>query len=69
MKTIKDIEEMKNHKTKMFENAYNMLLMTLEDYHISKVDGAERIKQELNNWDDEAKQIILADLSRGRMGI
>lgn len=69
MKTVKDIEEMKNQETKMFGNAYNMLLMTLDNYYLSKSNGSERIKHELSGWDEEAQQIILTDLSRGRMGM
>ena len=44
------------------KNSYNHLINTLEDYYISKLDGLERIKCELNNWDTEARKNIIIDL-------
>jgi hypothetical protein len=61
MKTLKDLEEMKNVPA-MFGNQYNLLLMTLEDFYIAKLNGLDRIKAELSNWDNEAKKVIVNEL-------
>lgn len=62
MKTIKDLEEMKSKIMIPFGNQYDFLFTTLEDYYITKMDGINRIKAELNNWDKEAQKIIVNKL-------
>lgn len=57
-KTIKDLEEMKNKSMIPFGNQYEFLFATLEDYYIGKMDGINRIKTELSNWDVEAQKVI-----------
>lgn len=61
-KTLKDLNDMKN-KPSMFGNQYEFFFMTLEDYCIGKIDGRERIKRELLNWDSEAKKEIVCKLA------
>lgn len=59
MKTVKDLEEMKNKSMIPFGNQYEFLFATLEDYYIAKMDGINRIKAELSNWDAEAQRVIV----------
>ena len=59
MKTISDLDNMKNQSCPPFESAYEYLISSLEDYYISKMDGKARIKHELNNWDKDAKKVII----------
>lgn len=62
MKSIIDLEKMKNQKCIPFESAYEYLISRLEDYYIAKLDGKERIKHELSNWDKEAQSAIIETL-------
>ena len=62
MKTLKDLEEMKKIPMIPFENQYDYLFATLEDYYIAKMDGINRIKAELKNWDIEAQKVIVNKL-------
>ena len=62
MKTLKDLEEMKNITMIPFGNQYDFLFATLEDYYIAKMDGIDRIKAELKNWDNEAQKVIVNKL-------
>lgn len=57
-KTLKDLEAMKNKSMIPFGSQYEFLFATLEDYYIAKMDGVNRIKDELNNWDVEAQKVI-----------
>lgn len=57
-KTLEDLEAMKNKTMIPFRNQYEFLFATLEDYYIAKMDGVNRIKAELNNWDVEAQKVI-----------
>lgn len=59
MKTIADLEEMKSRSSSLFNNAYEYFFELLRDFYISKIDGKERIKHELNNWDNEAQKYII----------
>lgn len=61
MKTMEDLEKMKLQSSIPFGNAYERLLMSLEDFYISKLDGVERIKNELKGWDKEA-QLYIVDI-------
>lgn len=63
MKTLKDLEEMKNNTMVPFGNQYEYLFATLEDYYIAKMDGLNRIKAELQNWDEEAQRVIVNKLA------
>lgn len=67
MKTIVDLENMKSQSSPPFGSAYDFLFKLLEDYYISKVDGKERIKNELNNWDKET-QLYIANILIERIG-
>lgn len=62
MKTLKDLEEMKNKEVFPFGNQYDYFFATLEDYYIAKMDGLNRIKIELQNWDKESQQVIVNQL-------
>ena len=62
MKTILDIETMKEQPTNVFGNAYNYLIESLANDYISKLTGKERIQSELNKWDLESRSIILNDI-------
>lgn len=55
LKTIKDLMEMKNQKTPVFENAYNYLLETMRNNLISKVDGERRNEILLSDYDKNAQ--------------
>ena len=57
-KTLKDLEAMKNKNMIPFGSQYEFLFTTLENYYIAKMDGINRIKAELNNWDVEAQKVI-----------
>lgn len=57
-KTLKELEEMKSKSMVPFGNQYEFLFATLEDYYIGKMDGINRIKAELSNWDIEAQKVI-----------
>ena len=60
--TVSDLDKMKVQEMPPFENAYERFMMLLEDFYISKSDGEERIKHELEKWDDEAKIKIINQL-------
>ena len=62
--TVKHLEKMKNTVTTHFSNAYNSLLMHLENNLISKSNGEQRNKDLLSDYDDEAQQQILIDLQK-----
>lgn len=44
------------------KNSFEHFINTLEDYYISKSDGMERIKNELNDWDLKARKTIIVAL-------
>lgn len=62
MNTISDLENLKNQACFPFGSAYDYLMATLEDYYIAKSNGTERIKKELENWDQESRKIIIDTL-------
>ena len=68
MKTTIDLEKMKGQPCPPFQNAYVFFIDRLEDNNISKLNGKERIKQELSDWDVEARKqiinILIARLSK-----
>lgn len=63
MKTLKDLEDMKKLPMIPFENQYDYLFATLEDYYIANLDGISRIEEELNGWDKEAQKFIVNKLA------
>ena len=62
IKTIKDLEGMKNIPATVFGNQYDFFFARLEDYYISKANGLDRIRGELQEWDKESKRIIIEEL-------
>lgn len=68
MKTISDLENMKQQKCLPFDNAYDYLMMTLEDFYVAKSDGISRIKNELSGWDSESRRVIIEALIRNISG-
>lgn len=62
MKTIMDLEQMKNKSCPPFENEYEYFFSTLEDYYIGKSDGINRIKAELRKWDKDTASKIVEEL-------
>lgn len=67
MKTIEDLNKMKLHSCPPFDSAYEFFIETLCDYYIGKINGKERIKNELNGWDKEA-QFYIANIIINRIG-
>lgn len=63
MKTINDLLQMKENTIEIFGNEYDFFFSRLEEYYISKLDGKERIKKELEEWDEESKNFILSNLA------
>ena len=45
-----------------YDNQYQCYIDALFDSYIGKLDGIARIKDELNSWDDESKNILMFDL-------
>ena len=62
MKTLKELENMRNQECVPFGTQYNYLLARLEDYFVSKSDGLSRINSELSQWNEEAQKIIIQEL-------
>lgn len=60
MKTLKDLEEMKNKPNIPFGNQYDFLFMNLENDYIKSHES--RIKLWLEDWDIEAKEFIINEL-------
>lgn len=46
------------------KNKFEHFINTLEDYYISKLDGIERIKCALNDWDLKARKTIIIELMK-----
>lgn len=63
LRTLKDLEDMKFKKTRPFENAYEYFIENLVNDYVSKFDGVNRIKAELSEWDTEAQQVIIQEVS------
>lgn len=62
MKTLKDLEEMKNKPNIPFGNQYDYLFMELENDYIKSRNS--RIKDILKEWDPEARELIIEELIR-----
>lgn len=63
MKTLKDLEEMKEKACVPFGTQYEFLFARLENDYISKMDGLARIEYELAQWDKDAQQVIAEKLA------
>lgn len=63
MRTLKDLEDMKFKKTQPFENAYEYFIESFVNDYVSRFDGANRIKAKLSEWDTEAQQVIIQEIS------
>lgn len=59
MRTLKDIIDMKKTSCMPFETEFEYMVETLYDWYIAKLDGEERIKRFLEDWDDESKEYWL----------
>jgi len=59
MKTIAELHELKNKPMSPFRNAYEHLILDIQNDLISKIDGMERAKSKLSVWDSEAKEEII----------
>ena len=59
MKTFYDLERMKVQPCFPFGSAYSYFISRLADYYISKSNGIERIKYELQKWDAPTKAYII----------
>ena len=62
MKTVSDLEKMKNEEIIPYGNAYIYTIDYFEDLYISKHNGIERIRQELKKWDKPAREIIIKEV-------
>ena len=58
-RTVADIERMKTTIFEPFGTEYKYMVETLFDWYIAKLDGEERIRRFLADWDDEAKKYWL----------
>ena len=63
MNNIKDLMKLKTIGCDPFENAYEELIMSLEDYYIAKSDGVNRMKFRLQDWDEESQLAILNEVA------
>jgi len=63
MITVKELIEMKKKKMIPFGNQYRWLIMRIEDDLISKLDGADRVKQMLKDYDEQAQLFIISQIS------
>lgn len=62
MKTIKDLQLMKKTQCTPFKNSYEFFILQLEDFYIAKINGLERIYDNLQEWDFPSKNYIINDL-------
>jgi len=59
MKTIAELHELKNKQMNPFRNAYEYLILDIQNDLIKKSDGMERAKDKLSVWNSEAKEEII----------
>lgn len=57
-KTLEDFKELKNVPMKMFGNMHDYYVANYENNIISKMDGKERNRQMLEDYDDEVIEYI-----------
>lgn len=62
MKTLSDLEEMKNKKHDSYGTYYNYFFAYLSHCYVSKLGGFDIVKSELSKWDEESKFTILTKL-------
>lgn len=62
LKTLEDLENMKKEACIPYGTQYDYFFAALQDLYIAKLDGLSRIKAELEQWDDEAKEVIAEKL-------
>lgn len=62
MKTLRDLESMKKQECTPFGSAYEYYLLMLEDSYLSKMDGIQRIKSFLQEWNLDAREQIIYKL-------
>jgi transcriptional antiterminator len=53
---------MKNEEYGYFENKYNYFFKALENLYLTKSNGLDRVKFELQCWDKETQKIIVDKL-------
>jgi len=68
MKTMNDLEKMKDVSCPPFNNAYEWFMESLEDCYISKLNGKDHIIARLEEWDEDAQkyiiQILISNLNK-----
>ena len=57
-KTLEDFKELKNVPMNMFGNMHDFYVANYENNIISKMDGKERNRQMLEDYDDEVIEYI-----------
>nr|WP_024835467.1 hypothetical protein [Clostridium sp. 12(A)] len=62
MKTLCDLEEMKNKGHDSYENYYDYFIAYLSHCYVSKLSGFAIVKSELSKWDNESQFVILTKL-------
>lgn len=63
LKTIDDLMDLKNNPCPPFENAYVFFFRNLENNYISKINGDERNKAIISEYDDEAQAFIKSKIN------
>ena len=69
MKTTADLEKLKEERNNMFRNNYEYFISTLATHYMSGSNDPEPIRQELKNWDEEAKSRIIEEVVTRVKGI
>lgn len=62
MKTLQDLEKMKDVSNKYFVNQYEYYFECLKDRYRAKQGGLDMIKNELSKWDKEAQLYMINKL-------
>lgn len=62
MKTIADLDRMREIPCPPFDNQYDFLMKRLEDDYIAKIDGFNRVRKALEDWDTDAQIVIIERL-------
>ena len=64
MKTVEELEDMIKQSGTPFGTAYNYLIASLSNCYVSKSNGMDLIRNELSDWDTEARSLIIKALIR-----
>ena len=64
LKTIKDLNMMKENKMQVYSDEYNYFLREFESDAFSKVNWRGKAEVRLSDFDKEARQQIILDLSK-----